>query len=98
MCSTPRSSGSARKVHRLPTSKAHFKSQAQLMRRASEMYDIKQQQRSKQLKEKNIKISNKVEKQILDSEEMKSKENSIMDRFNQFIDFMRAKIPPIVTS
>ena len=47
MCSTPRSSGSVRKVHYLPSSKVYFKSYTKMMREASKIYDQKLAQHSK---------------------------------------------------
>lgn len=50
MCSTPRSSGSARKRHSIPSRKAYFKSYSQMMHKASDSYERKQQERARQHK------------------------------------------------
>ncbi|MFK5983971.1 MAG: hypothetical protein QM479_00910 [Pseudomonadota bacterium] len=110
MCSTPRASGTMKKVHHLPTSKTYFQSQSQIMRRASEIYDRKQEQRAKQQEKQaqenkhNNKVQETVETASLVKEairlvqETKAVEKTYVERFSQFINLIRSKIPPIVTN
>ena len=47
MCSTPRSSGLVTKTRRLSTSSSHIRSDLQMMRTASDMYERKLAERAK---------------------------------------------------
>ena len=47
MCSTPRSSASVTKTRRLSTSSSHIRSDLQMMRTASDMYERKLADRAK---------------------------------------------------
>jgi hypothetical protein len=110
MCSSPRASGSMKKIHRLLTSRAHFKSQAQMMRGASEIYDRKQEKQAKAKQQKqydnhndnsvkeHISIQESVEIIIPAMENAPTTKKSVLESIRQFISFMREKIPPIVTT
>ncbi|MFK5894201.1 MAG: hypothetical protein QM504_13350 [Pseudomonadota bacterium] len=104
MCSTPRSSGSAKKIHRLPTSKAHFESYSQMMHRASKVYEQRQEERARrreklaQEKEKNESSTPIQTPVYIDSSNNESDfviVKTLKERINQFIVFMKTKIPPI---
>ncbi len=108
MCSTPRSSGSARKVH-APMTKEHIHSQSQLMRRASEMYDRKQEEKAKRQAE-NALLKHEISEEpllIQTNEDIQTPlaENNIAadehffaDRFKRMVDCVKDKMPPIVTT
>ncbi len=107
MCSTPRASGSMRKVHRLPTSRAHFKSYAQMMRSASEMYDKKQEKQAEQQQQDNshddssketVYIQQSLDKTISVMKNDSTNQNSALESISRFIALIRSKIPPIVTT
>ena len=62
MCSTPRRSASIKHVHHLSSSSSHIKSDIQMMRKASDLYDRRQQEREKR------RAKHKLEKQLLSSD------------------------------
>jgi hypothetical protein len=91
MCSTPRASGSIKKIYRIPSSKAYYKSQSQLMRKASEIYDRKQAKQAE-----NHQHQNKLKDDSPNAGD--TAEKNYKEYFRDVINLIISKIPPIVTT
>jgi dephospho-CoA kinase len=104
MCSIPRSSGSARKVHQLAINKTDFESYSQMMRRASDVYEQRQEEhaiRRGKLAQKSENNKLSIEQSVIDTDGSTNKikpvvKHSLKKYLNQFIFFMKKKIYPIV--
>lgn len=97
MCGTVRASGSIKKVHQISTTKADYQSQAQMMRRASEIFDKKEKERAKQQKQKQPqqKVGHKIDV-IHQPNDINMVEKSFIERIGQFFNLIRSKAPSIV--
>jgi len=92
MCSTPRSSGSVRKIHHIAINKSQILSNSRMMRRASEIYESRQKEREqrRQRKLQQEKANNMIED--LDSTEVyNSVESDNHSVEMTLLDFIKSK-------